>query len=54
MKRKIAMMAMSLMLLFSLVACSETDVVGTSSIDSFGKVLKAIKVDKFLKPFDIQ
>lgn len=42
MKKKIVMITMSLLLLFSLAACAEADVVGSSSIDSFNKVLKEI------------
>lgn len=42
MKRKIIVMTMSLLLLFSLAACAESDVVGTESVDSFNKVLKEI------------
>ena len=42
MKKKIALITMSVLLLFTLAACTKADVVGTSSIESFSKVLTAM------------
>lgn len=42
MKKKIVLFTMSVMLLFVLAACSNSDLVGSSSVDSFGKVLTAM------------
>lgn len=42
MKKKLAILTLSLMLILSLGACAETDVVGDASIESFNEVLNAI------------
>jgi len=42
MKKKIAIITLSIILLLSFAACAETDVVGDASIESFNEVLNAI------------
>lgn len=43
MKKKLLMITLSLILILSLAACSNTDVVGTESVNSFEKVLNAME-----------
>lgn len=42
MKKKLIMITLCLLLIFSLAACADTDVVGTESVNSFEKVLGAM------------
>ena len=42
MKRKMIVITLSLLLVFTLAACSNSDVVGTASVDSFNAVLNEI------------
>jgi len=43
MKKKLLMITLSLLLILSLAACADTDVVGTESVTSFEKVLGAME-----------
>lgn len=43
MKKKLFMITLSLLLILTLAACADTDVVGTESVDSFEKVLGAME-----------